>query len=60
MSEESRPPTSHERSSGQNWDASYQDGPAPWDIGRAQSAVARVVREGAFPGRGSRRGLRHR
>lgn len=47
MSEESRPPTSHERSSGQNWDASYQDGPAPWDIGRAQSAV---VREGAFRG----------
>jgi SAM-dependent methyltransferase len=35
----SRPPTSHERMSGRPWDASYQDGPAPWDIGRPQPAI---------------------
>jgi ubiquinone/menaquinone biosynthesis C-methylase UbiE len=34
-----REPTSHERSSGQPWDASYQDGPAPWDFGGPQPAV---------------------
>jgi hypothetical protein len=29
-----RHPTSHERLTGLPWDASYHDGPAPWDIGR--------------------------
>jgi SAM-dependent methyltransferase len=43
-----RPPTSHERMSGQPWDASYHDGPAPWDIGRPQQAVLRLAAEGAF------------
>jgi ubiquinone/menaquinone biosynthesis C-methylase UbiE len=32
------------------WDASYQDGPAPWDIGRPQPAVVRVASEGGFAG----------
>jgi SAM-dependent methyltransferase len=45
-----RQPTSHERSSGLPWDASYQDGPAPWDIGRPQPAVVRLVSEGGFAG----------
>jgi SAM-dependent methyltransferase len=45
-----RPPTSHERMSGQPWDASYHDGPAPWDVGRPQPAVARLALEGAFSG----------
>ena len=45
-----RPPTSHERMSGQPWDASYYDGPAPWDVGRPQPAVARLALEGGFPG----------
>jgi len=45
-----RPPTSHERLSGQPWDASYQDGPAPWDIGRPQPAVVRLAAEGGFAG----------
>jgi hypothetical protein len=30
-----RQPTSHERRAGQSWDASYVDGPAPWDISDA-------------------------
>src|ERR1039457_7630563 len=30
-----RDPTSHERLAGLPWDASYHDGPAPWEIGRA-------------------------
>lgn len=47
---DSRPPTSHERLSGLPWDASYQDGPAPWDIGRPQPAVIRLVSEGVFAG----------
>ena len=34
-----RPPTSHERVSGLPWDASYHDGPAPWDIGQPQPAL---------------------
>ena len=38
-----RHPTSHERMSGRPWDASYQDGPAPWDIGVPQPAIERVV-----------------
>lgn len=43
-----RDPTSHERAAGQPWDASYRDGPAPWDTGRPQPAVVRVA--GAFTG----------
>ena len=31
------------------WDASYHDGPAPWDVG-AQPAVVRLAREGGFTG----------
>ncbi len=31
-----RKPTSHERMTGEPWDASYHGGPAPWDIGRPQ------------------------
>ncbi len=34
--------------SGQPWDASYHDGPAPWDIGRPQPAVVRLAAEAAF------------
>jgi SAM-dependent methyltransferase len=45
-----RPPTSHERLTGLPWDASYHDGPAPWDIGRPQPAVVRVASEGGFAG----------
>jgi SAM-dependent methyltransferase len=45
-----RPPTSHERRAGQPWDASYLDGPAPWDIGRPQPAIVRLADEGAFSG----------
>ena len=45
-----RQPTSHERAAGQPWDASYLDGPAPWDIGRAQPVVVRLADEGAFAG----------
>jgi len=32
------------------WDASYRDGPAPWDIGQPQSAIMRVASEGGFAG----------
>ena len=45
-----RPPTSHERMSGQSWDASYYDGPAPRDVGRPQPTVARLALEGGFSG----------
>jgi SAM-dependent methyltransferase len=45
-----RRPTSHERRAGQPWDASYRDGPAPWDIGRPQPAVVRLASEGGFAG----------
>ena len=45
-----RHPTSHERLTGLPWDASYQDGPAPWDVGRPQPAVVRLAAEGAFAG----------
>src|SRR4051812_43013472 len=45
-----RPPTSHERRAGQPWDASYLDGPAPWDTGEPQPAVVRLASEGAFAG----------
>ena len=45
-----RHPTSHERMTGLPWDASYDDGPAPWDVG-PQPAVVRVASEGGFAGR---------
>jgi SAM-dependent methyltransferase len=45
-----RQPTSHERRAGQPWDASYIDGPAPWDVGRPQPAILRLAGEGAFAG----------
>ena len=45
-----RQPTSHERMSGQPWDASYQDGPAPWDVGEPQPAFVRLAAEGRFTG----------
>ena len=32
------------------WDASYRDGPAPWDTGHPQPAVVRLAAEGAFAG----------
>ena len=50
MSGDVREPTSHERLSGQTWDASYHDGPAPWDVGAPQPAVVRLAAEGAFRG----------
>jgi ubiquinone/menaquinone biosynthesis C-methylase UbiE len=43
-----RQATSHERRAGRPWDASYLDGPAPWDIGRPQPAIQRLAAEGAF------------
>jgi len=46
----SRRPTSHERRSGLPWDASYRDGPAPWDIGEPQPAIVRLASEGGFAG----------
>jgi SAM-dependent methyltransferase len=45
-----RRPTSHERRAGQPWDASYLAGPAPWDVGAPQPAIARLAGEGAFAG----------
>ena len=42
--------TSHERRSGRSWDASYHDeSPAPWDIGDAQPAIARIADRIASP-----------
>jgi SAM-dependent methyltransferase len=35
---------------GRPWDASYRDGPAPWDIGRPQPAIVRRAAEGRFAG----------
>ena len=32
------------------WDASYRDGPAPWDIGRPQPVVVRLASAGRFTG----------
>jgi hypothetical protein len=47
----SRRPISHERMSGRSWDASYtDDGPAPWDLGRPQPAIARLASRGVFAG----------
>ena len=45
-----RRPTSHERMTGLPWDASYQDGRAPWDIGQPQPAMVRLASEGGFAG----------
>jgi SAM-dependent methyltransferase len=45
-----RQPTSHERRAGRPWDASYLDGPAPWDTGEPQPAILRLAGEGAFAG----------
>ncbi len=45
-----RRPTSHERMTGLPWDASYQDGPAPWDIGRPQPVIVRLASEGGIAG----------
>ena len=45
-----RQPTSHERRAGQPWDASYLDGPAPWDTGEPQPAIVRLAGEDAFSG----------
>ena len=47
--------TSHERMSGKPWDASYSDGPAPWDIGRPQPAIVRLASKGNSPARSSMR-----
>ena len=35
---------------GRPWDASYQGGPAPWDVGHPQPAIARLATEGGFAG----------
>jgi SAM-dependent methyltransferase len=32
------------------WDSSYRDGPAPWEIGGPQPAIARLASEGGFAG----------
>ena len=32
------------------WDASYHDGPAPWDIGQPQPAIVRLASKGRFAG----------
>jgi SAM-dependent methyltransferase len=46
-----REPTSHERMTGEPWDASYhRDEPAPWDIGRPQPAIVRLASRGGFAG----------
>lgn len=45
-----REPTSHERMTGLPWDASYRDGPAPWDTGEPQPAFVRLASAGAFTG----------
>jgi SAM-dependent methyltransferase len=45
-----RQPTSHERLAGAPWDASYQEGPAPWDIGQPQPAIVRLAAQGGFGG----------
>jgi len=45
-----RRPTSHERMTGLPWDASYCNGPAPWDIARPQPAIVRLASQGVFAG----------
>lgn len=46
-----RRPTSHERTTGLPWDASYADGPAPWDVDGPQPAVVRLASRGGVAGR---------
>ncbi len=46
-----RRPTSHELLTGLPWDASYHDGPAPWDIGQPQPAIVRLASVGGIAGR---------
>lgn len=45
-----RTPTSHEQSAGRPWDASYTNGPAPWDIGKPQPALVHLADTGCFLG----------
>jgi SAM-dependent methyltransferase len=45
-----RHPTSHERLTGLPWDASYLEGPAPWDIGQPQPAIVRLASQAGFVG----------
>ena len=45
-----RHPTSHEQRAGVHWDASYQQGHPPWDIGRPQPAIVRLASAGGFAG----------
>lgn len=45
-----RKPTSHERRAGLPWDASYQDGPAPWDTGEPQPALVALASSNGFVG----------
>jgi SAM-dependent methyltransferase len=45
-----RRPTSHERMTGLPWNASYHDGPAPWDVGQPQPAIVRLASKGGFAG----------
>jgi SAM-dependent methyltransferase len=45
-----RHPTSHERLTGQPWDASYRSEPPPWEIGRPQPAIVRLAAGGGFTG----------
>ena len=45
-----RQPTSHERLTCQTWDASYHNGPAPWDAGEPQPAIVGLAADGGFTG----------
>ena len=45
-----RRPTSHERMTGLPWDASYRNGPPPWDIGQPQRAIVRLASAGGIAG----------
>lgn len=45
-----RAPTSHERLAGRPWDASYQEGTPPWEIGRPQPAMVRLAARVRFAG----------
>lgn len=47
---DARPRRSHERRAGEDWDASYRDGTAPWDIGRPQGAFERLAAAGRWTG----------
>lgn len=45
-----RTPTNPERRSGRPWDDLYTDGVPPWDLGRPQPAIVRLVEQHAFAG----------